>query len=73
MYPSLIYFLRIEQSIGSAVYAMTATMSTSAKMALNALPIPTKYGQETLMEPEEIAEVIVFLASPAARGVNDVI
>lgn len=41
-----------------------------AKMALNALPIPTKYGQECLMAPEEIAEVMVFLASDSARGVN---
>ncbi|MBQ2804187.1 MAG: SDR family oxidoreductase [Lachnospiraceae bacterium] len=55
---------------GNVHTAMTATMSTSAKMALNALPIPTKYGQECLMEPEEIAEVMVFLASDAARGVN---
>ena len=55
---------------GNVNTAMTATMSTSAKMALNALPIPTKYGQETLMDPEEIAEVIVFLSSPAAKGVN---
>ena len=45
-------------------------MTTTAKMALNALPIPTKYGQECLMAPEEIAEVMVFLASDSARGVN---
>jgi len=55
---------------GNVNTAMTATMSTSAKMALNALPIPTKYGQETLMDPEEIAEVMVFLVSSTARGIN---
>ena len=55
---------------GNVHTAMTATMSTTAKMALNALPIPTKYGQECLMAPEEIAEVMVFLASNSARGVN---
>lgn len=55
---------------GNVHTAMTATMSTTAKMALNALPIPTKYGEECLMAPEEIAEVMVFLASDAARGVN---
>lgn len=55
---------------GNVNTAMTATMGTSAKMALNALPIPTKYGQECLMEADEIAEVMVFLASDAARGVN---
>ena len=45
-------------------------MSANAKMALNALPIPTKYGTETLMDSEEIASVIVFLSSDDARGVN---
>lgn len=55
---------------GNVNTAMTATMSTSAKTALNALPIPTKYGKETLMDPDEIASVIVFLVSDEARGVN---
>ena len=55
---------------GNVNTTMTATMSTSAKMALNALPIPTKYGQECLMDADEIAEVMVFLVSDAARGVN---
>ena len=55
---------------GNVHTAMTATMSANAKMALNALPIPTKYGTETLMDSEEIASVIVFLSSDDARGVN---
>lgn len=55
---------------GNVHTAMTANMPITAKMALNALPIPTKYGEESLMEPDEVAEVIVFLASDAARGVN---
>lgn len=55
---------------GNVNTAMTATMGTNAKMALSALPIPTKYGMETLMEPDEIAEVIVFLSSNKARGIN---
>lgn len=50
--------------------AMTATMSTSAKMALNALPIPTKFGMETLMDASEIAEVMIFLVSSKAGGIN---
>ena len=58
---------------GNVNAAMTATMSTTAKMALNALPIPTKYGRETLMSPDEVAHVIVFLISPESRGVNGVI
>jgi enoyl-[acyl-carrier-protein] reductase (NADH) len=52
---------------------MTATMSVDEKTALNALPIPTKYGKETLMEPDEIASAINFLISKEARGVNGII
>lgn len=55
---------------GNVNTAMTATMSTSAKMALNALPIPTKFGMETLMDASEIAEVMIFLVSPKAGGIN---
>lgn len=55
---------------GNVNTAMTATMSTSAKMALNALPIPTKFGMETLMDASEIAEVMIFLVSPKASGIN---
>ena len=58
---------------GNVNTAMTATMSTNAKMALNALPIPTKYGKETLMDPSEIASAIVFLSSKEAAGINGVI
>ena len=58
---------------GNVHTAMTATMSANAKMALNALPIPTKYGTETLMDAEEIASAIVFLSSHEARGINGVI
>ncbi len=58
---------------GNVNTAMTATMSANAKMALNALPIPTKYGKETLMDPEEIASAITFLVSREARGVNGII
>lgn len=55
---------------GNVNTTMTATLVTNARMALNALPIPTKYGLETLMEPEEIASVIVFPASDEACDVN---
>lgn len=55
---------------GNVQTAMTATMGDRAKAALNALPIPTKYGQETLMQPEEIAMSIVFLSSESAKGIN---
>ena len=58
---------------GNVNTRMTATMSRNERMALNALPIPTKYGQETLMSAEEVAMAIVFLVSPAAVGVNGIV
>ena len=58
---------------GNVNTSMTGTMSTSEKAALNALPIPTKYGREELMEPQEVASAIVFLLSEAARGINGII
>ena len=48
---------------------MTAVLTPTTKMAINALPIPTLYGQDALMDPEDIASVIVFLVSNASRGV----
>lgn len=54
---------------GNVNTAMTAALTPTAKMAYNALPIPTRYPHEALMDPEEIASVIVFLASNESRGV----
>lgn len=58
---------------GNVNSAMTATLSTNAISALNALPIPTKYGQEVLMDPREVGHAIAFLASREASGINGVI
>lgn len=55
---------------GNVSTPMTATMSDNAKAALAALPIPINYGTDNLMVPEDIANVIVFLVSPLAHGVN---
>ena len=55
---------------GNVSTPMTATMSSSAKAALAALPIPINYGTDELMVPEDIANAIVFLVSPLAHGVN---
>ncbi len=58
---------------GNVNAPMTATGSENAAAALNALPIPTKYGSQNQLEAEEIASVITFLISREARGVNGII
>ena len=55
---------------GNVSTPMTATMSADAKAALAALPIPINYGTDELMDPEDIANVIAFLVSPLAHGIN---
>ncbi|MDO4438832.1 MAG: SDR family oxidoreductase [Eubacteriales bacterium] len=55
---------------GNVATPMTSKMGDKAKAALEALPIPINYGTEELMVAEDIANVIVFLSSPLAHGVN---
>lgn len=58
---------------GNVLTPMTKALTGSAKAALSAIPIPTKYGTSELMKPEEIAQAITFLVSPEAGGINGVI
>ena len=58
---------------GNVGSAMTATMPAGAKAAISTLPVPTKYKEQTLMRPSEIAKVIAFLASEDACGVNGIV
>lgn len=58
---------------GNVETAMTAKLSPYERVAVLALPIPTLYGQDKLMDPEDIAKSIVFLASSQSSGVNGVI
>lgn len=53
---------------GNVRTAMTDSLSDAAKFAVSALPIPTRYGSDALMDPAEIAESMKFLLSDAARG-----
>ena len=54
---------------GNVRTAMTDSLSDAAKFAVSALPIPTRYGSDALMDPAEIAESMKFLLSDSARGI----
>ena len=58
---------------GNVETAMTAKLSAHERVAVLALPIPTMYGQDKLMDPSDIANSIVFLVSQQAHGVNGII
>jgi NAD(P)-dependent dehydrogenase (short-subunit alcohol dehydrogenase family) len=58
---------------GNVETAMTAKLTPSQRIAVAALPIPTLYGEDKLMDPVEIAETLVFMVSPHSRGINGVI
>ena len=49
---------------------MTATLPDYVKPFMMALPIPMNYGTTDLLDPEDIAQAIVFLSSRAAKAVN---
>lgn len=58
---------------GNVETAMTAKLNPHERVAVMALPIPTLYGEDKLMDPADIANSIVFLVSQQAHGVNGII
>lgn len=58
---------------GNVETAMTAKMTPIERKMCMALPIPINYGKEELMQPRDIAQGIVFLASPESHGINGTI
>ncbi len=58
---------------GNVETAMTAQMTPMQRVATMALPIPTLYDQEKLMDPAEIAGSITFLVSQQAHGLNGIV
>ena len=55
---------------GNVHTPMTDKLGANEKSAVAALPIPTKFGQDKLMAPEEIANVICYLLSKDSAGIN---
>lgn len=55
---------------GTTNTAMVSGMDDASKYMLNALPIPIRYGESLMLEPEEIADPICFLLSDKARAIH---
>lgn len=58
---------------GNVRTAMTADMLPEQRAAMEAIPVPTHFGEEPLMDPIEIANSMAFIASPQASGINGVV
>lgn len=58
---------------GNTTTPMTQGMTETQMDAALLIPIPTRYGRKEFLDADEIANGIVFLASPLASGINGVI
>lgn len=58
---------------GNTTTPMTQGMTEAQMNAALLIPIPTRYGRKEFLDADEIANGIVFLASPLASGINGVI
>ena len=58
---------------GNVATNMTANMTPEAWAACLALPIPTLYHEDKLMDPADIAQTITFMVSSRAHGLNGII
>ena len=55
---------------GNTTTPMTKGMTEQQRNAALLIPIPTRYGTKEFLDAAEIANSIVFLASPKASGIN---
>ena len=58
---------------GNTTTPMTQGMTEAQMDAALLIPIPTRYGKKEFLDANEIANAILFLASPKASGINGVI
>lgn len=58
---------------GNTTTPMTQGMTPEQMEMALLIPIPTRYGTHTFLDAQEIANGIVFLASPLATGINGVV
>ncbi len=58
---------------GNTTTPMTQGMTEKQMEAALLIPIPTRYGRKEFLDADEIANGIVFLASPQASGINGII
>ena len=57
----------------STKYALARWVLPEQRAAMEAIPVPTHFGEEPLMDPVEIANAMAFIASPEASGINGVV
>lgn len=66
--------LRINSAApGHTATPLTQNMTEAQSEASLMIPMPTRYGSRKGLDAAEIAEAILFLASPSASGINGVI
>lgn len=58
---------------GNTTTPMTQGMTDAQMESALLIPIPTRYGRKEFLDAQEIANGIIFLASPLASGINGVI